>query len=107
MPTLSENFGVVVAEALAYGIPVITTRGAPWSDLATYDCGWWVEQGVQPLAVALHAAMSMDDAERLAMGARGREYVRRYDWSNLAGNLADSYRWLLGVGTKPGCVQEG
>ena len=30
LPTFSENFGVVVAEALAYGVPVITTRGAPW-----------------------------------------------------------------------------
>ena len=107
LPTLSENFGVVVAEALSYGVPVITTRGAPWADLVTYGCGWWVEQGVQPLAEALGAAMSMDDAELIAMGARGREYVRRYDWTNLAGNLADTYRWLLGVGSKPACVQEG
>ncbi|MCK4788937.1 MAG: glycosyltransferase, partial [Desulfobacteraceae bacterium] len=36
LPTFSENFGVVVAEALAHGLPVITTRGAPWSDLETY-----------------------------------------------------------------------
>lgn len=33
LPTFSENFGVVVIEALAHGCPVITTKGAPWSEL--------------------------------------------------------------------------
>lgn len=40
LPTLSENFGRVVAEALAHGKPVVVTDGAPaWADLAP-------EQGV-------------------------------------------------------------
>jgi len=33
LPSLTENFGIVVAEALACGIPVITTKGAPWEEL--------------------------------------------------------------------------
>ena len=33
LPTYSENFGSVVIEALAHGCPVITTKGAPWSEL--------------------------------------------------------------------------
>ena len=72
LPTFSENFGVVVAEALAHGLPVITTRGAPWADLETYGCGWWVDIGVDPLVHALREAMALSDDERRAMGARGR-----------------------------------
>ena len=34
LPSLSENFGVVVAEALVRGLPVIVTDGAPaWAGL--------------------------------------------------------------------------
>lgn len=34
LPTLSDNFGLVIAEALEHGCPVITTDGAPvWADL--------------------------------------------------------------------------
>lgn len=33
LPSFSENFGVVVTDALSYGVPVITTKGAPWSEL--------------------------------------------------------------------------
>lgn len=105
LPTFSENFGVVVAEALAHGLPVITTRGAPWQDLATYKCGWWIDIGVEPLVGALRDAMALSDTERQAMGARGRDYVRRYDWEDIALQTIDVYRWVLGQAEQPACIR--
>lgn len=105
LPTYSENFGLVVAEALAHGIPVITTKGAPWADLVAYQCGWWIDTGIEPLAAAIRAAMAMDDDERIAMGQRGREYVRRFSWSAIASRTMAVYSWMIGRGARPDCVQ--
>lgn len=104
LPTFSENFGVVVAEALSYGIPVITTKGAPWADLEKHGCGWWVEIGIAPLASALKAATALNDEDRFLMGERGIEYVRRYNWDDVAYQMIDVYRWMLNLGPQPDYV---
>ena len=50
LPTLNENFAMTVAEALAQGTPVISTKGAPWAELVSHGCGWWIDHGTEPLA---------------------------------------------------------
>ncbi len=39
------------------------------------------------------------------MGERGRQYVRRFDWDEIASQTLALYRWLLGRGDRPACVQ--
>ena len=104
LPTYSENFGLVIAEALSYGIPVITTRGTPWSSLLKYNCGWWIDIGVNPLATALSSAMALTDQDRLRMGSNGRNYIQSYDWDAIAMSMEQTYRWVLHLGEKPDFV---
>ena len=96
LPTYSENFGMVVVEALSNKVPVITTKGAPWSDLEVYGCGWWIDCGVQPLINALNSAMSLKDQDLKLMGEKGFSYVKRYDWNDVAKKTNQLYEWILG-----------
>ena len=105
LPSFSENFGVVVAEALAYGVPVISTFGTPWRGLVENKCGWWVDAEPDALAGALREAMALTDEERYEMGIRGRQYARQFDWGQIAQKTADVYHWLLGKADRPDCVR--
>lgn len=106
LPTHSENFGIAIAESLAYGVPAITTKGAPWKDLESYGCGWWIEDNQQALMDALVEAMEMPDSKRQAMGLQGRNLVKtKYSWNAIANNMANVYNWILDGGEAPSCVQ--
>ncbi len=106
LPTSSENFGAVVAEALASSVPVITTRAAPWSSLVEHGCGWWTEVGVEPLSAAIREAAELPDGDRRAMGARGRRLVaERFAWPVIARRMIDVYHWLAGERAAPDCVR--
>ena len=96
LPSDTENFGVTVAEALASGTPVIASQGTPWQGLERERCGRWVPIGVEPLAAALREMMAMSDEERAAMGARGREWIRRdFSWKGIGAQMKAAYEWLL------------
>ena len=104
LPTYSENFGIVVAEALASRTPVLTTKGTPWQDLATHDCGWWVDPTVDGLEKGFREALSRIN-DFPGMGERGRSWVERdFGWEGIAEKMMASYEWLLGKGDKPDCV---
>lgn len=105
LPSFSENFGLVVLEALSHGVPVITTHGTPWYDLEKVGCGWWIELGVEPLKNALAHAMSLDDATLRAMGCKGRAYARRFDWAIVGRQMLGVYEWICGQGPRPNTVQ--
>jgi glycosyltransferase involved in cell wall biosynthesis len=125
LPSFTENFGVVVTDALSYGVPVITTKGTPWSELLGYcdhsvvasvvamesvkpgtgRAGWWIDIGVEPLAAALREAINLSDDERHAMGENGRRLVEaKYTWPAIAEQMKVAYEWILCGGEKPDCV---
>lgn len=97
LPSRSENFGLVIPEALAAGVPVITTKATPWSAVAG-ACGWCVEVGAEQLASAISEAMALSDAERHAMGAIGRKYVDRdYSWAAVGARFMAMYEDACGL----------
>lgn len=107
LPSFTENFGLVVVEALAHRLPVITTKGTPWSDLVSNNCGWWIDSNVEALTYTLRQAIRLNDDERLAMGQRGYQLVtQQYTWQRSAKKMIALYTWLLGMGPQPDCIVE-
>lgn len=108
LPSHSENFGMVVAEALAHGCPVIASKGTPWGGLQHEACGWWVEHDVETLAATMDAAMRLTRTQLQDMGERGRAWMQRdFSWGAVAERMEAAYGWLLadGGGQQPSCVR--
>jgi glycosyltransferase involved in cell wall biosynthesis len=105
LPTKNENFGLVVAEALAVGVPAIVSKGAPWSGLEVERCGWWIDQGVEPLTAALLQATALAAAVRRDMGLRGSDWMARdFGWDGIAARMSEVYAWCLGKSDRPSTV---
>jgi len=96
LPSYSENFGIVVAEALACGTPVITTTGTPWEQLQEVDAGRWVLPREAELARTLRELLNMSDSQRKAMGQRGQDLIKgNYTWDRIVDKFLILYNCVL------------
>jgi glycosyltransferase involved in cell wall biosynthesis len=105
LPTHSENFGIAVAEALAWGLPAIVSKGAPWSGLEEKGCGWWIEKGVAPLVDCLASALALPPVQLYEKGQRGRLWIEQeFSWERVGRMMYETYSWLIGGGQSPSWV---
>jgi glycosyltransferase involved in cell wall biosynthesis len=106
LPTRNENFAVTVAEALAHAVPVISTKGAPWSGLVSEGCGWWIDHGREPLVAALREAMALPRGPLHLMGEKGRGWMQRdFSWTRVADDMRELYAWLAAHAERPSFVR--
>lgn len=121
LPSYSENFGMVIAEAMSCGVPVITTNGTPWQILngdctvkgvnldilgADKQTGWCIDLSVDNLEKTLREAMSMDIYTLYLMGQRASKFINEnYNYRSIALKTRILYEWLLDCGDRPFFVQ--
>ena len=101
LPTHSESFGMVVAEALAHSLPVLTTTAAPWSILRDRGCGWSVDATVDGITEGLRQATSLDTEALRAMGKKGRSLVvEKFSWKSISDLMLSTYEKVLEAGDR-------
>lgn len=105
LPSKSENFGMVVAEALAHRVPVIASKGTPWKELEVYHCGWWIDRDTEALSEAIRFALRLSEQKRIEMGESGYQLIHnRYTIEEVAKSMKALYEWILSGYKKPDFV---
>lgn len=76
MPSHTENFGLVVIEALAQGTPVIASTGSPWRQLEGHQAGFWVDNDVQSLVAIIDKILQLPTDKYIEMRDNAKAYSR-------------------------------
>jgi len=96
LPSYSENFGLVVAEAMACGKPVVTTTGTPWSILNKIHAGHCVKPERHAIAHALRHLMGLSATDRAAIGQKGRIYaLKKLSWEVKGRQLQELFQAIV------------
>jgi glycosyltransferase-like protein len=92
-PSVKEGFGLVVLEALASGVPVVTSRIPPFTEyLGEDDVAWCDPRDAASIAAAMTDAL--DGARRARLIPRGLEIAARHDWTKTARAHLETYQKL-------------
>lgn len=91
-----ENFGMVYAEALALGTPIVATHNTPWQGVDEAQCGHWVSCDAPAIAQAMLKLLARN---RESLREAALAYARRFSIADAAGQFEGTYRQLLRLGT--------
>lgn len=106
LPSYSENFGMVIAEAMACGVPVITTTGTPWEELNKKELGWCIELNEVNLVKALTDAIDLGEKKLFDKGLRCSKYINEnYQYTEVAKCNKSVYEWIVTGKSKPRFVR--
>ena len=96
LPSRSENFGMVIPEALSMGIPCIATKGTPWEELNTNNCGWWIDGNKRSIADAIECAIATSTENYKLMANNAINLVKeRYSIEKTVEELIKLYKsWV-------------
>lgn len=91
LPTRGENYGHVIYEALAAGLPVLISDQTPWKNLDKFRVGWDLPLSeIERFASIIDAQATLSPEERETQRERAREYAARvaFDQETIYKNLS-------------------
>jgi glycosyltransferase involved in cell wall biosynthesis len=105
LPTYSENFGMVIAEAMSCGVPVITTNGTPWHELNTKKLGWCIDLSLNNLIKSISEAIDLGQDRLFELGQLSSRHVyENYQYNEVANRMISVYKWVINGDSTQGDV---
>lgn len=96
VPSLQENFGMIVPEALVCGTPVYASFGTPWEELKTEMCGWWNDNSPETIALIIKEILNTSEEQLFEMGNNGRKLIeQKYEQHKVATMMKQLYEWMV------------
>lgn len=90
LPSSSENFGIVIAEALAVGTPVLVTDSTPWSIVNTLNCGICCSINLYKENLLVAAKLSDNEIHEMSMNAKSYAEAA-FAWTRIAEEMESIY----------------
>ena len=105
LPSFSEGLPMAVLEAWAYGLPVLMTDHCNLPEGFREGAALRLGTDVESIAEGMRELLQGSCQDLETMGAKGRTLVEeRFTWPLVAAQMKEVYEWMLGGGSKPGCV---
>ena len=96
MPSYSESFGIAIAEAMFFGLPIITTTKTPWKVIKSKNLGWFINPEKESLVIALQSLFNSSENNLLTIGNRAKLYIsKKYDLISTSKQMKDEILSLI------------
>lgn len=93
LPSHHENFGMVYAEALAAGTPIVASINTPWDEVEKHNCGKWVDNTPDKFAEAINEILNSDSRQ---MGINGSKYVEEnFSWEKIGNQFEEVVKTII------------
>ena len=95
LPSLNENFGIVILEALARGLPVLTTNETPWNNIQKNNAGWIINYSLIELKLVLFQIFHSKNSELIKKKRNALKVAKNFSKEKLSSNYYSAYRKLV------------
>ena len=80
LPSYSESFGIAIAEAMFFGLPIITTTKTPWEVIKRENLGWFVNPEKEALESAIQNLFNSSESNLIRRGNKAKLIISKgYD----------------------------